>query len=175
MQPEKTLNETPETRIRSDGVPFSDRSFPSEENGDEIGKRSIEGRKQQRGLTHTLQPAVKCTYSTGPIVRFSARPNPQLKSKRDGMRAVKCGVYMIESSVPLRIRIWVRIVRGTKQSFGGNGPSMIPGGPAGSVLGIHVFHCPVSGVHPSPLFVSCGGLVDLWAEIELLMSRTRWG
>ncbi|URD85036.1 hypothetical protein MUK42_33326 [Musa troglodytarum] len=82
----------------------------------------------------------------------------------------KGGVYMIEPSFALRVSVRVRLSEGMKQSFGGNGHplnsvhrnyhrgklvgmvvlhriarravSMIPGGPAGSVLGIHVFHCP---------------------------------
>ncbi|URD85031.1 hypothetical protein MUK42_33326 [Musa troglodytarum] len=95
----------------------------------------------------------------------------------------KGGVYMIEPSFALRVSVRVRLSEGMKQSFGGNGHplnsvhrnyhrgklvgmvvlhriarravSMIPGGPAGSVLGIHVFHCPLWRT----------SLIDLRAEI----------
>ncbi|URE14299.1 formyltetrahydrofolate deformylase [Musa troglodytarum] len=45
--------------------------------------------------------------------------------------------------------------------------STITGGPARSVLGIHVFHCPVSGLQSNPLFdeLCRSSLIFFWAEI----------
>ncbi|RWW31876.1 hypothetical protein GW17_00003474 [Ensete ventricosum] len=45
--------------------------------------------------------------------------------------------------------------------------STVTGGTARSVLGIHVFHCPVSGLQSNPLFdqLSRSSLILFWAEI----------